>query len=123
MATNNTNTYTDKNQLLGQIGNKFGEGATAQIRGDGATKQAEKLNLGHTVVAPAPAQVAPVAQAPVAQQASSETIVEKKVYVDVDSVEEKNIIAEAFAKMALLIMENKRLRAKLATRQGQLRQY
>ena len=88
--------------------------ASSTIRGDGATKQSNKLNLGHTQMAtPAPAQQAPVQTAP--------RVVEKKVYVDVDSVEEKNIIAEAFAKMALLIMENKRLRSRLNNRQQELR--
>ena len=111
MSTLNNTTAFNKSNLLNQIGTKIGNSAS-QIRGDGAGKQANKLNLGHTTV------VAP--QAPVQQY--TETIAEKKVYVDVDSVEEKNIIAEAFAKMALLIMENKRLRAKLASRQGQLRQ-
>ena len=92
---------------------------TSHIKGDGSSKQANKLNLGHTntSVAPAPAP-APAPPAPVVVK---DTIVEKKVYVDVDSVEEKNIIAEAFAKMALLIMENKRLRSRLATRQAELR--
>jgi len=66
------------------------------------------LNLGltSTVVETGPAPI---------------VIIERKVYVDVDSVEEKNIIAEAYAKMALLIMENKRLRAKLSTRQAELK--
>ena len=87
--------------------------ATSTIRGDGATKQSNKLNLGHTSTTVAPPAPAPVVVA-------EDRVVEKKVYVDVDSVEEKNIIAEAFAKMALLIMENKRLRARLATRQQEL---
>ena len=86
--------------------------ATSTIRGDGATKQANKLNLGHTST---------VLGAPVLPPVIVEDrVVEKKVYVDVDSVEEKNIIAEAFAKMALLIMENKRLRARLVARQEEL---
>ena len=88
--------------------------ASSTIRGEGATKQSNKLNLGHTSMSTA-APVQP-AQAPV----SAPIVVEKKVYVDVDSVEEKNIIAEAFAKMALLIMENKRLRSRLNTRQQEL---
>jgi hypothetical protein len=69
------------------------------------------LNLGLT------STVVETGPAPVVQTG----VVERKVYVDVDSVEEKNIIAEAYAKMALLIMENKRLRAKLSTRQAELK--
>ena len=90
--------------------------ASSTIRGEGATKQSNKLNLGHTATTVGPAPTPEPVQAPVVQ----DRVVEKKVYVDVDSVEEKNIIAEAFAKMALLIMENKRLRSRLANRQQEL---
>jgi hypothetical protein len=97
-------------------------GSVSQIRGEGPDKQANKLNLGltQTVVennntpAPAPTPTPTPAPAP----APAQQVTERKVYVDVDSVEEKNIIAEAYAKMALLIMENKRLRAKLNEKQN-----
>ena len=107
---------------MNQIGTAIGNNAS-QIRGEGAGKQSNKLNLGHTTtVVPTGPAPAPTPVAPTQQAVTQDTIIEKKVYVDVDSVEEKNIIAEAFAKMALLIMENKRLRSKLASRQNQLRQ-
>ena len=100
---------------------------TSTIRGEGAGKQSNKLNLGHTsttVAAPQQQQQQAAPQpraAPVQVQTQvQDVVVEKKVYVDVDSVEEKNIIAEAFAKMALLIMENKRLRSRLLKRKQEL---
>ena len=97
--------------LLNNIGAALN---TSSIRGEGPVKQSNKLNLGHTNI------VSGVQPEPV-KVVSAPQIVEKKVYVEVDSVEEKNIIAEAYAKMALLIMENKRLRARLATRQAELK--
>lgn len=91
--------------------------ATSNIRGEGSQKQAQKLNLGHinTAVPSGPARVVPPGPPEVI-----ETVREKKVFRNVETLEEKNIIAEVFAKMALLIMENKRLRHRLARRQAQL---
>lgn len=102
------NNYSQVQSIIRNAGEKFN--SVSQIRGEGPEKQANKLNLGltSTVVETGPAPV-------------QTNVLERKVYVDVDSVEEKNIIAEAYAKMALLIMENKRLRAKLSTRQAELR--
>jgi 2-phosphoglycerate kinase len=37
-----------------------------------------------------------------------------------DGIEEKNILAEAYTRVALLIMENKRLKSRLAARRQQL---
>ena len=98
-------------------------GGVSYIRGEGPRKQAQKLNLGHTNTTTV-AEQAPQQQIrlPTPPPEIIETVREKKVYRNVETLEEKNIIAEAFAKMALLIMENKRLKARLQYRAGQLAQ-
>ena len=46
--------------------------------------------------------------------------VDKKVYVDTPNMEEKNIISESYAKIALLVLENQRLRGELNNKKSEL---